>query len=298
MIRKKRIKAQMRSLQNKLIIGTVQFGLNYGINNMSGQVSIDEADKILALAKKANVCFIDTSSAYGNSEKILGTILDNYPRSFNVISKYPQSDKSVYDMFKESLKQMKQSRLYGYLVHHFDFYKKNPSIWDSFLRLKEQKLVQKIEFSIYHIEELEFLLNNKVKFDLVQFPYNIFDRQFAPYLSILKNLGVEIHTRSVFLQGLFFKEILSLPQKLLPLKSHLNELHKYCDAHSISIEKLALGFVTSNPLIDKVLIGVDGIKQFEKNIAICNYCISDKDASFVSSIDVTEKNLLNPVNWN
>ena len=168
MIRKKRIK------------GTVQFGLNYGINNMSGQVSIDEADKILALAKKANVCFIDTSSAYGNSEKILGTILDNYPRGFNVISKYPQSDKSVYDMFKESLKQMKQSRLYGYLVHHFDFYKKNPSIWDSFLRLKEQKLVQKIGFSIYHIEELEFLLNNKVKFDLVQFPYNIFDRQFAP----------------------------------------------------------------------------------------------------------------------
>ena len=82
------------------------------------------------------------------------------------------------------------------------------------------------------------------------------------------------------------------------VKSHLNELHKYCDAHSISIEKLALGFVTSNPLIDKVLIGVDGIKQFEKNIAICNYCISDKDASFVSSIDVTEKNLLNPVNWN
>ncbi len=283
---------------SKLIIGTVQFGFDYGINNTSGQVSVDGVNKILAFAKKSNINMLDTSSAYGNSEKILGDILPNYPQSFKVISKYPQSDKSVCETFKESLKQLKQNRLYGYLVHHFDFYKKNPAIWDSFLKLKEQQLIEKIGFSIYCVEELDFLLNNKVEFDLIQFPYNLFDRQFDPYLSVLKKLGVEIHTRSVFLQGLFFKETFSLPEKLLPLKGYLSELHRYCDVYAINIEKLALTFAVNNPFIDKVLIGVDNIKQLEKNVTISNNVISDRDIAFITSINVLEKKLLNPVNWN
>lgn len=288
----------MKNLQNKLIIGTAQFGLNYGINNMLGQISVDEAIQILTLAKQSNISFIDTSSAYGNSEKILGTILPDYPQYFKVISKYPQCNKSVHDTFKESLMQLKQNQLYGYLVHHFDFYKRNPSIWNDFLRLKEQKMIQKVGFSIYNVEELEFLLNEELEFDLVQFPYNIFDRQFTPYLRILKNLGVEVHTRSVFLQGLFFKDISSLSREFYPLKPSLNDLHVYCDTHAISIEKLALGYVINNPLIDNVLIGVDSSKQFKENVlSICDYHITDEDVSFISSIDIGEKKLLNPINW-
>ena len=288
----------MGKAQSKIILGTVQFGLNYGINNSSGQVSFDEANKILTFAKRSNVIFIDTSSAYGNSEEVLGLIVSGYPQgSFNIISKFPQSRKSVYDVFKESLRKLRQDKLYGYMVHHFDFYKENPTIWNSFLRLKESAFVQKIGFSIYHIKELEYLLDNNVEFDLIQFPYNIIDRRFAPYLRVLKKLGVEIHTRSVFLQGLFFKEISTLPLELLPLKSYLSELHEYCIKHSISMGELALGFVANNPFIDKILVGVENIEQFNDDITDCNYPISDKDLSFISSLDVIETDLLNPSNW-
>lgn len=284
--------------QSKLILGTAQFGLSYGINNTSGQVSFDEANKIIAFAKKSNVIFVDTSYAYGSSEVVLGLILSGYPQgSFNIISKFPRTDKSVYNVFRESLGRVRQGKLYGYMVHHFDFYRENPTIWNEFLELKERDLVQKIGFSIYDIKELEYLLDNNVEFDLLQFPYNIFDRRFAPYLSVLKKLGVEIHTRSVFLQGLFFKEISTLPAKLLPLRLYLSELHNYCINYSINVGELALRFVANNPFIDKVLVGVENVKQLNENVNNCDYSLSDKDMSFVSSIDIMETDLLNPVNW-
>lgn len=284
-------------MNSKLVIGSAQFGLNYGINNKDGQVRVEDVRKILATALDNQVDIIDTSSAYGNSEEVIGSVIkanDN----FKIISKYPKSDISVADSLQLSLNRLRQSSLYGYLVHHFDFYLGHPGIWNEFIEAKKCGKVQKIGFSIYSPSQLEILLNNNVPFDLIQFPYNIFDRQFDPYLDELKLKGVEIHTRSAFLQGLFFKDKEALPIKLEPLSPYLRTLREYCSQKKITIEQLALNYVCNNKKIDGVLVGVDNTSQLLSNINVIDAGISTDDKEFVQSINVKEKQLLNPVNWN
>ncbi len=165
----------------KLILGTVQFGLNYGVNNQSGQVSKESVETILSLASNKGIKILDTSSAYGTSEKVLGEVLNENDMKFRIISKYPRSSRSVKTIFEESLYTLNQKKLYGYLIHHFDFFRKKQEIWRDFLLLKEEGKVTKIGFSLYNVDELKFLLDRDIAFDILQFPYNIFDRQFEKF---------------------------------------------------------------------------------------------------------------------
>lgn len=281
----------------KLILGTVQFGLDYGINNQSGQVLETEVKAILNLAALNGVRTLDTSAAYGNSETVLGKVLGPGKAQFNLISKYPCSDKSVEVVFSRSLEQLQQKRLYGYLVHHFDFYKAYPQIWDEMQQLKSKEKVEKIGFSLYTPDQLFYLLDRNVEFDILQIPYNLLDRQFEPYLKELKQNKIEIHTRSVFLQGLFFKELSSLQADLFPLRPYLTELHDYCRKHGISMGELALNYVIGNSNIDGVLIGVDNHTQLKLNLVSVEKELNQKDIDFIESIQVKETSLLSPINW-
>jgi len=285
------------SFIEKIVLGTVQFGIDYGINNISGKVHPTEVCSILDLANRSGIKILDTSYAYGESELVLGKCLNDKLLNFKIISKFPQCTKSVDEIFEETLIRLKTSHLYGYLVHHFNFYLEHPEIWESFKKLKDKGQVEKIGFSIYSSLELEYLLEHNIQFDLIQFPYNIFDRQFDPYLGILKKNNVEVHTRSVFLQGLFFKDVDALSERLLPLKPYLALIHSYCDKNTLSIEQLALNWVLSKPEIDGVLIGVDNIGQLTDDIKMANGNIGQNDIDFIESIQVKEKELLNPVNW-
>lgn len=280
---------------NKLILGTVQFGLNYGINNSAGKVCQDQIVEILKICKQNSITKLDTSYAYGDSEQILGELADS---SFDIITKLPQTNRDANDIFQESLTRLKKDHIYGYLIHHFDFFMEKPLIWEDMLRLKSDNHVEKIGFSLYEPEELEYLLNKKIDFDIVQIPYNIFDRSFEPYFKDLQQRKVEIHIRSVFLQGLFFKAIDDLSEKLLPLKDALAYLHSFCQENHISIEELALNFVIHNSDIDGVIIGVDNVDQLKRNIhSVWNEC-PEKMNNFVDSFYIKDKALLKPKNWN
>lgn len=282
---------------SKIVLGTVQFGINYGINNSTGQVSPDEVCRILKTAKKNGVETLDTSSAYGTSEQVLGRALKKSKTNFRIVSKYPMCDQSVRDVFNMSLNNLGISELYGYLVHHFDYYQEHSEIYDDMIALKNEGKIKKVGFSLYSVDELIFLFDNNVKFDIIQFPYNIFDRQFEPYMLKLVDMGIEIHTRSAFLQGLFFKDMNTLPEKLKPLKNYLNSLHIYCNQANISIEQIAFGYVLANENVKGALIGVDNHVQLETNLKVASYNLSQDDLDFIKSIDVKEKELLNPSNW-
>ena len=283
---------------SKIVLGTVQFGTNYGINNTTGQVSPDEVVKILKLAAVNGVQILDTSSAYGTSEKVLGLALKKTDLQFNIVSKYPKGNVGVKETFQSSLQNLGVKSLYGYLVHHFEFYQEHPEIFVEMQKLKKDGLINKIGFSLYNPQQLQFLYDQNVKFDILQFPYNIFDRKFEPYMEQLCKDNVEIHTRSAFLQGLFFKDIRTLPEKLVPLRGYLNELHSYCQEHDITIERLALGYVLHNPYVKGVLIGVDNHIQLENNMRVVATKLTEEDVAFIKTIDIKEKELLNPVNWN
>lgn len=274
---------------SKLVLGTVQFGLQYGVNS-AGRPSEDAVKRILAEASKGGINTLDTSSAYGNSEEILGKC-STPDEDFKIVSKYPQGELSVKDMFESSLKRLNKDRLYGYLLHHFEVYEENPKIWDEFVALKESGKVQKIGFSLYTPEELEFILNHKSPFDLIQVPFNIFDKKFLSYMKQLHENCVEIHVRSTFLQGLFFKDRNTLPEKLQPLKKYLLLLDEFSKKSGLSISEIALNYNLQNPYIDGVLIGVDNVEQLQTNLK------SVKDTPIDIEINVKEQELLNPSNW-
>jgi len=282
-------------IYNKLILGTVQFGLNYGVNNVIGQVLPEDVKNILSTCKEKGITKLDTSAAYGNSEQVLGKFIGH---DFDVISKYPRCDHSVQSVFENSLKNLGLDQIYGYLIHHFDFFREIPSIWDEISSLKKKRKIKKIGFSLYETGELEFLLDNNIQFDLIQFPYNIFDRAFEPYFCILKERNIEIHIRSVFLQGLFFMDLDSLPNKLIPLAPYLSELKAFCRKWNFSVEEVALNYAIHNKYIDGVLIGVDNSTQLIKNIdSVWDNCPPEV-FNFVNILNVKEKELLHPKNWN
>lgn len=283
---------------NKIVLGTVQFGVNYGINNTSGQVSLDEVCKILKIAKGQGIQTLDTSSAYGSSEIVLGKALKESSTQFNIVSKYPRCEESVRSTFEKSIINIRVDNLYGYLVHHFEFYQEKPEIFDEMTALQDEGKIKKVGFSLYNVEQLQYLLDKGVKFDILQFPYNIFDKQFEPFMPKLVEMGVEIHTRSAFLQGLLFKDTNTLPEKLKPLKKNLDDLHCYCDNKGLTVEQLALGYVIANPNVKGALIGVDNHEQLEANLKVASVKLSQEDIDYISNIDIKEKILLNPVNWN
>lgn len=274
---------------SKIVLGTVQFGCQYGINS-AGRPNEDEVRSILQKAVESGIVKLDTSSAYGDSESVLGTCIPA-DANFRIISKYPKSDMSVREMFMGSLERLKVKKLYGFLLHHFEVYRNNPSVWNEFLVLQNEGLVEKIGYSLYTPDELELLLQNNVPFDLLQMPYNIFDRQFEPYFPMLKERRVEIHVRSTFLQGLFFLNREALPEKLQPLKPYLLQLDAYAQSMSMSVAEVALNHNLQNDAIDGVLIGVDNQSQLMTNLQ------SIREERVTLDIQVKEKQLLNPVNW-
>ena len=274
----------------KLILGTVQFGLQYGVNS-AGRPSREDVKGILNKAAKGGITTLDTSSAYGNSEEILGECTTP-EENFKIVSKYPKGTTPVREMFDSSLKRLQVDKLYGYLLHHFEVYKNNPKVWNEFITLKESGKVQKIGFSLYTPEELQFILDNKSPFDLIQVPFNIFDKKFLPYMKELHEKNVEIHVRSTFLQGLFFKDRNALPKKLQPMKKYLLQLDEFSKKSGLTISDIALNYNLQNPYIDGVLIGVDNVEQLQMNLN------SVRDTPIDIEIKVKEQDLLNPVNWN
>ena len=281
----------------KLVLGTVQFGLRYGINNQTGVSNDAELREIFSFAKQSGIEELDTAQGYGNSEERIGNLSDNL---FNIISKFKnlESPISFYKELQNSLSKLKKNSLYGYLAHDADLLIENPSWWEGLEQAKEQGLVKKIGYSLYSINQLESLLDKKMIPDIIQVPYNIFDRRFGSYLFELNSLGVEVHTRSVYLQGLFQMKSNQVPKYLAPLQTYLREVGEIANKNQLSIGQLCLGFAINNPLINKVVIGIDNLSQLKENVSISNIDnLSIGVMNELQSIEVKEKNLLNPANW-
>jgi len=282
---------------NKLALGTVQFGMKYGINNFVGVPNDREVSNILDFAYKNGIQTLDTAIAYGNSQERLGKLLND---SFQIISKFSGicNYTDLDNELTKSLNLLKTNNIYGFMFHNSNDLIENPKLWNFLEKLKKSEKIKKIGFSIYNKKELNDILNLGLIPDLVQLPYSILDRRLENSIIKLKNLGVEIHARSVFLQGLYFKKTNNLPRKLLPLKPYLKKLKIICNENNISISQLALNFVKQNKNIDKIVIGSDSVIQLKENISVITYNLNPNIIEFVKKINVKEKELLNPVNWN
>lgn len=255
---------------DRLVLGTAQFGMAYGISNKRGKVPKKEVFEILDYAGSKGIGTLDTAYSYGESEEIIGEFLSKPGANFDVISKMPDLDKggvsAVKNYFLITLRNLKQAKIYGYLVHKFDNIIARKELWDELESLKRQGLVSKIGVSLYLTNELEYLLNSGIRFDIAQVPYNIFDQRFETYFPLLKEMGIEIHARSVFLQGLFFLEGDRFDREFEPAKRAMDKLRDISSRHGIPIPALCLCFAFLNPYIRKVIVGVDSLRQLKENI--------------------------------
>jgi aryl-alcohol dehydrogenase-like predicted oxidoreductase len=250
----------MKDNKDKIGLGTVQFGLAYGIGNLDGQTKAEDVTEILNLAKKYDIKILDSASAYGNAEEVIG---NNDLDKFQIVSKFmPPKDENISVQLENSLENLGVKQLYGYLVHRPMTLLKDPYQWEELLQLKEEKKTKKIGFSLNEPHEFELLYQKGMIPDLVQVPYNYFDNRFKDILMDLKANGCEIHTRSAFLQGLFFMEPDSLSSYFNEIKDDLRKLQLLKENLSVSL----LNFVLNKSFIDKVIIGVENSNQLYQNL--------------------------------
>ena len=259
------------NLGKKLALGTAQFGSNYGIANARGRIPPEEISEILRYAVQKGIRTLDTAHAYGESELVLGKFLGEQPALFRVITKLPQlegekTETQIAKVIEESLGRLNARKIYGYLIHHFQDFMKRPEIWNTLQAFKKKRIIAKIGFSLYHVDELEELFRRGVVFDMLQVPYSIFDRRFEKQFSLLKEKSVEIHVRSIFLQGLAFLSPDQLPQPVRKAKDTLQTLRKIAEKEEIAINAMCLNFVLLNPSVDQVVIGIDSLQQLKNNV--------------------------------
>lgn len=287
----------------KLALGTVQFGLNYGISNKSGQTSNKEIKEILDYAAQVGIDLLDTAPAYGTSEQAIGEGLP-HNHAFKIVTKTPVVNKcnirqqvtNFETTFINSLNNLKSSSVYGLLLHNVDdiLQPNGKLLWTVMEKFKAQGYVSKIGVSVYNGQQIDKLLDS-FPIDLIQLPLNVFDQRLIKngHLSRLKSLGIEIHARSVFLQGLLLMSPQDIPAKLQIACNMIRDFHKSSLAFNLSPLQSALMFASKQPEIDKIVVGINNLKQLEE------MCFVATNSTFMDyeKFACDNEAIINPSKW-
>lgn len=282
---------------NRLALGTAQFGMPYGIANKSGQVTLAEANAILNVASANQIDTLDTAIAYGESEECLGKADVG---NFKVVTKLPFIPDSVTDVeswiceqVDASLRRLQLSSLYGLLLHR-SWQFRDEYLRDALNKLKGNGLVEKIGVSIYSPNELDEIPVFGA-LDIVQAPLNVIDRRIynSGWLRRLHDQGVEVHTRSAFLQGLLLISRTSIPAQFFGWSDLWDTWHNWLISNGLTAAEASLGYVFSFREVDRVVVGVDTSEQLNQLIQVARVSLN---ASFPDISSLDEK-LINPSHW-
>jgi len=293
------IMSEYKKFIKKIALGTVQFGMDYGISNDSGKIKSEQVAAILNEASHAGIDMLDTAVAYGESEATIGMALASISRQFDIVSKFPPNipPEQFHSVIQQSLKRLKSKRIKGFLAHSFELFKQE-KIRQNLIIAKKEGLIGQTGVSVYNPKEISWLLDKDINFDIVQLPFSIFDRRFVPLFPALKEKNVEIHVRSVFLQGLYFMDPNNLPAHFISIKSRLIELKHLVKNNHIPLSALLLNDALMQKEIDKVVIGVTSKAELKENINAINYLeksilLREK----LNTFSITDEQILQPINW-
>lgn len=254
----------MQEPEQKLALGTVQFGLAYGVANQGGVVALPEAAAILEQARALGIDTLDTAVAYGESEAVLGRL---GTEGFVVVSKLPGlppdcADPSawVQKQLQASLARLGTAHLSGLLLHRpADLLgPQGEDLYRALLATRSSGLTAKIGISIYDPAELDALCS-RYDLDLVQAPFNILDTRIVDsgWADRLQQRGTELHLRSAFLQGLL----------LMPAEKRLQRFDRFAPvwecwytwlrANALTPLQACLRAALACTQATKVVVGVD-----------------------------------------
>jgi aryl-alcohol dehydrogenase-like predicted oxidoreductase len=293
----------------KLCLGTAQFGLDYGVRGNKRQTYDESITCIQMAVFKYGITMIDTASAYGDSEQLLGAFFSKNPeckKNVFVVSKLaPDALKNVsankyeskiINQAENSLSRLNLDKLNGFLLHSAtDIFQ--DKIIEALAILKKNGLVDNIGISVYEPEEAMAAVNNKF-IDYIQVPYNIFDQRLDEigfFKMANKNRKV-IFARSVFLQGLLMMK--KIPDYLSYSNPYVKKFQKICDSYSFTYSDACINYVLANVNIDYIVMGVDNPDEIERNVlalkTLPNMNFIDECKSSFKHLD---RNILNPSLW-
>lgn len=287
-------------------LGTVQFGMNYGVSNANGQTSPEEVRCILEEAALSGIEVIDTAAAYGESERVLGRLLPK-AHDFRIVTKTIRLNSEIVGVaecerlitsFENSLRHLKVECVYGLLIHDATDLKADGGerLFECLVNLKSQGKAQYIGASVYNGIQIDFLLD-RFPIDIVQLPINILDQRLvrSGHLMKLKNKNVEIHARSIFLQGLLLMSPATLPLQFDSVRNHLQALYFEEERCGLTPLKASLDFVHGLSEIDCAVLGVCSLDQL-RGICDCLDTVAEKNIEY-AKWNWDDEEILNPVNW-
>ena len=295
----------------KLGLGTVAFGLDYGVANRDGQVAADEVARILALAAEADIRVIDTAHLYGDSERVIGQARPASAR-FRLVTKTPRfggatvtaADADALERAADgSRRALGCDRLAGLLLHHAPdaLAPGSELLFDRMSELKVRGSVEKIGVSVYNPEQLDRVLDRHPgRVDLVQLPFSVLDQRLAQSPSLRRRLRdekVEVHVRSVFLQGLLLLAPAALSPYFDSWRASLATWQRLADEARLSTLALALRFALDAPFVDAVVVGACSRTQLSEILEAARTTAPLPRPGALAALAVNDEALINPSRW-
>lgn len=284
----------------KIALGTVQFGVQYGIANQTGQVQPDQIQSMLKLAWDNGIDTLDTAINYGESEQRLGQAGVQH---FNVVTKLPEyrpGNGPVKDwvevQIQQSLQRLGKKQLYALMLHRSDQLLEpiGDELYSALQSAKQNDLVKKAGVSVYSPQQLAAIVS-RFPPDIVQAPLSLMDRRLitSGWLQRLKSTGVEIHVRSSFLQGLLLMPEQKIPERFAPWSGLFRQWFDWIETHQVTPLQACLAFVSQLPEVDKVVTGADNSAQLQQIVSAANTMIEHE----FPDISCTDEKLINPLSW-
>jgi aryl-alcohol dehydrogenase-like predicted oxidoreductase len=289
----------------KLALGTAQFGLDYGVSNIHGQSPAAEVRKILELASREGVELLDTAPNYGSAEKIVGEIMRDIP-GMNAMTKVPALNRTdscdiyatVDAALTQSCDQLNRDHVYGLLVHKYQDLTGpfGEVLMEALFDLKKQGRVERVGVSAYDYNQIAPIIA-KYPIDLVQMPLNVLDQRLlhTPAMADHHAAGIELHVRSVFLQGVLLISPSELPDFLSPLAPTLRAYERKIHDRGISKLVAALAFACQQSAITRIIVGVTTARELEELLDAYDQAVSC-EFDF-SEFAVGDEALISPGNW-
>jgi aryl-alcohol dehydrogenase-like predicted oxidoreductase len=284
---------------NRIVLGGAQLGLPYGILNGGETLSREEVARILDTAVDHGIDSIDTAIAYGHSESIIGEISQN---RFKIISKLPplpvdisNVSEWVYSQVQGSLSRLKCTSLDALLLHRPQDLTgaQGVELYAAIESLMAEKMIHRFGVSIYSPDDLEGIIDT-FEIHVVQAPLNVFDRRILGVTDQLSALNIEVHVRSVFLQGVLIASPQDRPHRFEPWSEHFALFDEWVRSSGVSAMACCMGFALQQPGIAKLVIGTTSAESLDEIMNSIPNSVLEVPTHLQSSVE----QLIDPRFWN
>ena len=282
----------------EIILGTAQFGLDYGITNVSGLVKPRTVKSILRFAEANGITKLDTAQAYGRSEILLQSF-QNFKimakLSVNGIQKSFDYEEAIKQSLEKSLINLGRSTIYCVMIHDAEVISiqqivKTVKVLELF---KKEGIIKKIGVSLYNPNKLKQLLN-ACKLDVAQVPVNIFDKRFcSPEIKkIVLEHNIKLYARSIFLQGTLLAS--ETPKQLVKWDSAFKHFRDFCLENRVSQLKCCLAFARSLNFVTGIVVGITAVSELKEILSEFGSPHPNLDFKHLT---VKDKYLIDPSKW-